>query len=110
MADILELKNHFLAILTEIQKKRPEFRGQYMDIVTVNGRKQGIAKFVVYEVEQMHSAINNKRIEIGLETIDIDHVYKADSLASGHYDYSSKLSLYCALITTTGDQWLLSQL
>jgi hypothetical protein len=52
--------------------------------------------WVVFEREQLHAAINVERLRHGLPTVDLKMVDRVERLASGHVDYASKYTLYCA--------------
>jgi hypothetical protein len=60
--------------------------------------------WILFEREQMHAAVNAERARRGLSPVDVQLVVRADRLASGHSDYSSKYPLYCTEIALGEDE------
>jgi len=52
--------------------------------------------WVVYEREQMATAINAARTNRGLGPVTLKDVARVEQQACGHVDYASKYALYCA--------------
>ncbi|MEV7770512.1 hypothetical protein [Kitasatospora sp. NPDC086791] len=82
----LALRDRPLNTLTAAQQERAA-----REYVT-----DGELGWVIYERKTMHQAVNAARAERGLTLVPIGAVERVESMASGHYDYSSKFALYCA--------------
>lgn len=54
--------------------------------------------WVIHEREQMHAAVNAERVRRGLAPVGLRPIFRADQMAGGHSDYSSKFPLYCTEI------------
>lgn len=52
--------------------------------------------WVLYEREQMHTAVSRWRQQLGLGPVSLPEVERAERLACGHSDYYRKFPLYCA--------------
>jgi len=50
----------------------------------------------VAEMKAMLEAVNDIRRQLGYSPVSLREIIRADSYASGHYDYSAKFALYCA--------------
>lgn len=82
----------FLTVLREAMPNRP----QRQEIVP--GPYGPELAWATHERRVMHQAVNQGRLERGLPAIELAMVERADRMAAGHVDYSSKFSLYCAEI------------
>lgn len=56
----------------------------------------GELAWIVHERTTMFNAVNGLRRERGLDPVSLDEVKRAESLASGHSDYTRKFALGCA--------------
>lgn len=77
--ELIDLRNRFLAQLTEEQDKR----GQDLS-------------WIEREEQFMFDLVNDERTRRGLSPIALEHVLMRARWATGHVDYSSKFALYCA--------------
>lgn len=75
----IHLRDELLEVLTKLQEERPR-------------RKD----WVEFERQSMFHAVNSRRILMSKKVVSMDDFMKAERLAVGHSDYSSKFALYCA--------------
>lgn len=52
--------------------------------------------WIEYERNSMFDAVTRERTLLGKGPISMELVERAESMACGHVDYSSKFALYCA--------------
>jgi hypothetical protein len=52
-------------------------------------------EWVIYERSQMLAAVNSERLARGLPVVAEVAIKRAEQMAQGHSDYSSKFALYC---------------
>lgn len=79
------------SVLVEAQSHRAERDGR---IVNDEGTAQ--VAWVVWEREQMHSAVNAEREALGLGPVPIAEVKAAEQQACGHSDYVDQFAWGCA--------------
>lgn len=84
--EVIKLRDHFLDVLSTAQTK---YRKMYPNT----------SDWIEKEHEVMLSEVNRQLQERQRPSITMDQLLKAEQLAVGHSDYSSKFSLYCAEIT-----------
>lgn len=58
--------------------------------------ESGELGWVIFERQQMHSAVNKLRAKAGLAPVPIERIERAEMSASGHIDYVEKFALRCA--------------
>jgi hypothetical protein len=85
MSELIQLRNQLHNFLSDAQDK---FRKTYA----------GTTKWIDKEHEAMLNEVNRHLTERGRPVIALEELRKAEQLALGHSDYSSKFALYCAEI------------
>lgn len=85
--DPLDTMRH---VLTEAAKHRDQ-----RETVVGEGPDAELG-WVLYEREQMTSAVNFARTHRGLPALTVDDVRRVEREAEGHADYASKFAFYCA--------------
>lgn len=84
-SELIQLRDHLLDVLSEAQEK---YRKMYIHTL----------EWVDKEREAMLSEVNRQLVNRQKSEISMDQLIRAEHLAVGHTDYSSKFSLYCAEI------------
>lgn len=82
-ASLIRIRDAILNALTIQQAKRSQYNG---------------ADWIDAERFVMQREVNEWRLQFGLRLVDVAAIKRAERMASGHSDYSSKFALYCAEI------------
>ncbi len=85
-----QLCDDLLNTLKAAQRERPSLRDKPFIY--------GEPAFVTFERQEMHKAVCRERASRGLKAVPISRIMRAERMAYGHSDYSSKYALYCAEI------------
>lgn len=76
-------------VLKEAQQQR-----SYMPLHLKDGQWQPY--WHDFEKMVMWKEVNRCRMSMGLEPVEFHRIARAEQMASGHVDYTSKFALYCA--------------
>lgn len=83
-----ELRDQLLKVLEKAQEQRPQLR----DKAFIAGEPA----FVHFERHQMFDAVLRFRAKLGGPPVLLSEIKRVETMACGHFDYSSKFALYCA--------------
>jgi hypothetical protein len=87
--DFMGLHKQFENVLSDAQKER----SKRPDTVMLGGRRE--YAWVIFEREALFNAVNRERSARGLPGVTLQKIMLAESMASGHSDYTTKFALYC---------------
>ncbi len=97
-----EIHAEFRTVLAAAQTERDARPG--FTPVTLNLRGYGPEQpaWLAFEVDMMHKAVNRIRASEGQPEVPAEPVWRAQTSAEGHVDYSFKFALYCAELAVYG--------
>jgi phosphopantetheine adenylyltransferase len=93
------IRKHFEKFLEDLFEDRKHLDNSY-NLKDEDGFP--ISQVVAYERERLFEEINRIREKEGLSPIEKKQVNQADTLATGHIDFYSKLCTYSAELTMNG--------
>lgn len=84
----------YLSLLDALRTAQQE-RDRRMDFVTVGDGSQELG-WVIYERERMLEAVNALRRQTNAAPVALEALVRAETIACGHSDYTSKFAIRCA--------------